>query len=204
MILYIPVPLLWNVQLPLPRKLLYGCWLCTGIFIMIATLLRCILCLQDVSQINVGTIWSIRETVCVLMSRNKSERIPDPVQFVGIIAVNLPVLKPFFGKAKHAISSAKSSKKQSSSSGNVLPDSHRLSHIDRFGKKRTVHALSNMTGASEEHMVGGFSSVVGSQADLTQNGQRPSSSSPRSTDEQDGIHITQSYEISHSSKKSIV
>lgn len=63
MILYIPLPLLWNVRLPLRRKLLYGVWLCTGVFMMTATLLRCILCLQDVSQINVGTIWSIRETV---------------------------------------------------------------------------------------------------------------------------------------------
>jgi hypothetical protein len=63
MILYIPLPLLWSVQLPIRKKLLYAFWLCTGIFIMTATLLRCILCLQDVSQINVGTIWSIRETV---------------------------------------------------------------------------------------------------------------------------------------------
>lgn len=63
MILSIPIPLLWTVQVPLRKKLLFGFWLNTGIFIMIATLLRCIICLQDVSQINVGTIWSIRETV---------------------------------------------------------------------------------------------------------------------------------------------
>jgi hypothetical protein len=69
MILFIPMPLLWSVRLPLQRKLLYGFWLCTGIFIMTATLLRCILCLQDVSQINVGTIWSIRETVRFLRLR---------------------------------------------------------------------------------------------------------------------------------------
>lgn len=45
------------------RKLLYGLWLCSGVFIMIATLLRCILCLQSADNINLGTIWSIRETV---------------------------------------------------------------------------------------------------------------------------------------------
>lgn len=44
-------------------KILCGMWLCTGLFIMVATLLRCILCLKDVDSINVGTIWSIRETV---------------------------------------------------------------------------------------------------------------------------------------------
>ena len=42
---------------------MYGLWLCSGIFIMVATLLRCIICLGDAEEINVGTIWSIRETV---------------------------------------------------------------------------------------------------------------------------------------------
>lgn len=63
MILYIPIPILRTVQLPLRRKILFGIWLCSGVFIMVATLLRCILVLQDASQINVSTIWSIRETV---------------------------------------------------------------------------------------------------------------------------------------------
>lgn len=46
-----------------PSKIICSLWLCTGIFIIIATLLRCILCLQDAQSINLGTIWSIRETV---------------------------------------------------------------------------------------------------------------------------------------------
>ncbi|KAH6859293.1 hypothetical protein B0T12DRAFT_453888 [Alternaria alternata] len=135
MILFIPLPLLWGVRLPFKRKLLYFFWLCTGIFIMTATLLRCILCLQDVSQINVGTIWSIRET------------------FVGIIAVNAPILKPFFTQAKKAVSSGKPSH---NSSGNGLPDSLRLSHVERKGKKRTVHDITNMDtmmNESEEHII---------------------------------------------------
>lgn len=43
--------------------MLCGLWLCTGIFIIAATLLRCIICLRDVKSISIGTIWSIRETV---------------------------------------------------------------------------------------------------------------------------------------------
>ncbi|KAI8255384.1 hypothetical protein K4K58_012228 [Colletotrichum sp. SAR11_239] len=43
-------------------KIICSLWLCTGVFIIIATLLRCILCLQDAQSINLGTIWSIRET----------------------------------------------------------------------------------------------------------------------------------------------
>ncbi|KAK1762312.1 hypothetical protein QBC33DRAFT_286648 [Phialemonium atrogriseum] len=67
-------------------------WLCTGLSITVATLLRCILCLKDVDSINVGTTWSIRET------------------FVGIIAVNVPVLGPWIARtAVRTISTAKSS-----------------------------------------------------------------------------------------------
>ncbi|ETS85373.1 hypothetical protein PFICI_03398 [Pestalotiopsis fici W106-1] len=75
-ILYIPMPLLWAVKMPLRRKVLCGFWLSLGFFIIIAALLRCILCLSDPTSISLGTIWSIRET------------------FVAILAVNIPVLKP--------------------------------------------------------------------------------------------------------------
>ena len=59
----IPVPLLWKVKLSIKRKLIIGLLLCSGVFIMIATLLRCILSLRDIQGINISTIWAIRETV---------------------------------------------------------------------------------------------------------------------------------------------
>lgn len=84
MILWIPLPLLWRVKIELrkyefkhsfltfvadtddyDRKLLFGLWLCTGIFIITATIVRCVICLGDAESINTGTIWSIRETVLV-------------------------------------------------------------------------------------------------------------------------------------------
>ncbi|RLL96873.1 hypothetical protein CFD26_105499 [Aspergillus turcosus] len=74
----IPVPLLAKVRLELRRKLVIGLLLCGGIFIMCATLLRCILSLKDIDSINTSTIWAIRET------------------FVAIIAVNAPCIKPLF------------------------------------------------------------------------------------------------------------
>ena len=125
---------------------------------MTATLLRCILCLQDVSQINVGTIWSIRETV-FLPLHQPSHPTNNPQQFVGIIAVNFPVLTPFFSKAKKAVSSAKTSK--DSSSANALPVHLRLSHVDRKGKKRTVHEITGLDtemNESEEYIVQGAAS----------------------------------------------
>ncbi|KAF2745776.1 hypothetical protein M011DRAFT_405699 [Sporormia fimetaria CBS 119925] len=136
MILYIPLPILWNVQLPWKKKLLCAFWLCTGVFIVIATLLRCILCLQDVNQINVGTIWSIRET------------------FVGIIAVNLPVLKPFLTRATRRITSIKDSKTKPRESDDPVGDVLRFSKVQRRGKKRSVHALTENDDSSQEHIVG--------------------------------------------------
>ncbi|EAW12317.1 uncharacterized protein ACLA_062820 [Aspergillus clavatus NRRL 1] len=77
----IPVPLLAKVRLTLRRKLIIGVLLCGGIFVMCATLLRCILSLQSIDSINTSTIWAIRET------------------FVAIIAVNAPCIKPLFSSS---------------------------------------------------------------------------------------------------------
>lgn len=62
-IVSIPLPLLWTVKLSIKRKLAIGVLLCSGVFVMIAALLRCILSLKDIDGINVSTIWAIRETV---------------------------------------------------------------------------------------------------------------------------------------------
>ena len=58
-----PIPLLWKVKLTSGRKIAVGLLLCSGIFIMIATILRCVMSLHDIQGINVSTIWAIRETV---------------------------------------------------------------------------------------------------------------------------------------------
>ncbi|EEU46894.1 uncharacterized protein NECHADRAFT_5929, partial [Fusarium vanettenii 77-13-4] len=86
-IVSIPVPLLWTVKLSIKRKLIIGVLLCSGVFIMIATLLRCVLSLRDIQGINTSTIWAIRET------------------FVGIIAVNAAAIKPLFSASRWLISS---------------------------------------------------------------------------------------------------
>ncbi|KAJ0159521.1 hypothetical protein CTA2_9541 [Colletotrichum tanaceti] len=120
MILYIPLPLLWSVRMPLGRKIMCTMWLCTGVFVIVATLLRCILCLKDAKSINLGTIWSIRET------------------FVGILAVNAPVLGPWIAKNASAVRSRASKNR---SSGND-PDS--ANHIVTIGAKDSAHRLERL------------------------------------------------------------
>ncbi|RSL87674.1 hypothetical protein CEP52_015456 [Fusarium oligoseptatum] len=97
-IVSIPVPLLWTVKLSIKRKLIIGVLLCSGVFIMIATLLRCVLSLRDIKGINTSTIWAIRET------------------FVGIIAVNAAAIKPLFSASRWLISSKGSSRDKGTSS----------------------------------------------------------------------------------------
>lgn len=63
MIVATPIPLLWKVKLTSGRKVAVGLLLCSGVFIMIATILRCVMSLHDIQGINVSTIWAIRETV---------------------------------------------------------------------------------------------------------------------------------------------
>lgn len=45
------------------RKAICTLWLCTGVCMIVAALLRCILGLQRVHYINYTAIWAVRETV---------------------------------------------------------------------------------------------------------------------------------------------
>ncbi|OAR02043.1 hypothetical protein LLEC1_06127, partial [Akanthomyces lecanii] len=62
LILYIPLPLLWVVKIPLAKKIIYSLWLTTGIFVIVASLLRCVLSIRHANEVDVSTIWAIRET----------------------------------------------------------------------------------------------------------------------------------------------
>ncbi|TQW00983.1 hypothetical protein V2A60_002011 [Cordyceps javanica] len=97
LILYIPLPLLWVVKIPLGKKIIYCLWLTTGVFVIVASLLRCVLSIRYANEVDVSTIWAIRET------------------FVGIICVNAPILGPWLVKKgsvwAHSISSSRHSSK---------------------------------------------------------------------------------------------
>lgn len=79
-ILAIPLPLVWKVQIPLARKIVIGILLSSGVFVITAALLRCVLSLISVANIGNSTIWGIRET------------------FVSLIAISAPAIKPLFNR----------------------------------------------------------------------------------------------------------
>ncbi|KAK6218427.1 hypothetical protein QIS74_06307 [Colletotrichum tabaci] len=177
MILYIPLPLLWSVQMPLARKIICTMWLCTGVFIIIATLLRCILCLQDAESINLGTIWSIRET------------------FVGILAVNAPVLGPWIAKNASAVRS-RASKNRSKTGGD--PDS--ASHIVTIGAKDSTHRLERL-GKDGRSLRGlGWTEIDNDSEERIMETQNDVSVSAKRSDEVVGngptIHVKTTFEVS--------
>lgn len=155
-ILMIPLPLLWKVRIPIQRKLAIGVLLCSGIFIVIASILRCVMSLKDIQGINVSTIWAIRET------------------FVGIVAVNAAAIKPLFSRS-HWLKS--SSGGRGESQGNNAPGSYDKNYgyplgdnalvtigsaktKDRLHKSRRRNSLGVTTemadNSSEEHIVKGL------------------------------------------------
>lgn len=81
---FIPIPILWKVQIPLRRKIMVGLLLCSGLFIITAAIIRCVLSIQNIRSIDTSGVWAIRET------------------FVTILAINAPCIKPLFGSSNHA------------------------------------------------------------------------------------------------------
>jgi hypothetical protein len=60
------------------RKILVGALLGTGVFIIVAALIRCVLSLLSISSTDVTAVWAAREMV------------------VAFVAVNAPAIKPLF------------------------------------------------------------------------------------------------------------
>ncbi|KAH7175632.1 hypothetical protein EDB81DRAFT_939765 [Dactylonectria macrodidyma] len=186
-IVCIPVPLLWKVKLTLKRKLIIGVLLCSGVFIMIATLLRCILSLKDISGINTSTIWAIRET------------------FVGIIAVNAAAIKPLFSASRWIGSSKGSSGNYKSSGYGSNKYGLPLGTIGGTGAGPSA-ASSNrhrkmMTdlgdNSSEEHIVQKADySKKPADFNAYQNDIRAGSTNSDRSGHQNGIMVTREYEVS--------
>ncbi|KAL4727780.1 hypothetical protein ACLX1H_004469 [Fusarium chlamydosporum] len=81
LILFVPIPLLWKLQIPIHKKFVIGLLLSSGAFVIAAAIVRVVLTLTaNPSAITINA-WGVRETL------------------VGIATVNIPVLRPLFSRA---------------------------------------------------------------------------------------------------------
>ncbi|KAK4108571.1 hypothetical protein N656DRAFT_761243 [Canariomyces notabilis] len=189
-IVSIPVPLLWKVKLDIRKKMFIGILLCSGVFIMIAAVLRCVLSLRDIEGINISTIWAIRET------------------FVGIIAVNAASIKPLFSATRWLTSSKGSGDRYNANSSGK--DGHALATIGGSGaprnppsKNRYLETELADPPSSEEHIVGSGnknSTDYGNGFHPNNGGFHSSIRAGSTTSERsghhDGITVTTTYEVS--------
>ncbi|KAL4866581.1 hypothetical protein BDV12DRAFT_187336 [Aspergillus spectabilis] len=111
-LVWIPIPILVRLQ---AKKLMIGALLCSGIFIIVAALLRCSLALSNINKINVAAIWAVRET------------------FVAIIVVNAPAIKPLFNM------STWTNRSKAAGSSN---DNYALSSTSKSRTARKTHTVS--------------------------------------------------------------
>ncbi|KAG5927496.1 hypothetical protein E4U42_002173 [Claviceps africana] len=144
LILYIPLPLLWVVQLPLSRKIVYGLWLTTGVFVIAASLLRYALSIEKSTDVDVSTIWAIRET------------------FVGVISVNAPILGPWLIRkcsfiAQTVVSKSSSSGVNSKAKGvsvvTIGRKGYRFDRVKKDGKRLDPPGWTTIND-SEENIIG--------------------------------------------------
>ncbi|EFQ97341.1 hypothetical protein MGYG_00380 [Nannizzia gypsea CBS 118893] len=128
LLLSIPLPLLVKVRIPLARQMVIGLLLCGGVFIMVATLLRCILSIQSINGINISTIWAIRES------------------FVAILAINAPCIKPIFSPRAWTVTSDESSPGDSENPSSLGTGSYQLSKVSkssRFDQLSTLRTVDD-------------------------------------------------------------
>ncbi|KAM0218614.1 hypothetical protein ACHAQD_006737 [Fusarium lateritium] len=81
LILCIPLPLLWKLQVPVRKKIVIGLLLSSGAFVIAAAITRVVLTLADNPSALTINSWGVRETL------------------VGILTVNIPILRPLFTRS---------------------------------------------------------------------------------------------------------
>ncbi|KAF4473821.1 hypothetical protein FAGAP_12848 [Fusarium agapanthi] len=81
LILGIPMPLLWKLQVSFRKKLVIGLLLSSGAFVIAAAITRVVLTLSANPSALTINAWGVRETI------------------VGILTVSIPILRPIFSKS---------------------------------------------------------------------------------------------------------
>jgi hypothetical protein len=172
-ILSIPAPLLWKLKIPIYRKLVIAALLCSGLFVITAAIIRVVLTLgANASALNINR-WGVRETI------------------VGIVTINLPILKSLFNKSFWSPSSFKSSSFSHGTSRNVNGGSGTGPY--ELGSKVSARKLSSGHWDVEAEGSGG----MGSRSEETLNvvGKMGNDSEERIFQRTHGITVQETYHV---------
>lgn len=190
----IPIPLLWHAQIPLHRKLFLGVFFASGIFIILAILLRTFYSLRSLTDLLIATQWATREYL------------------VTAIVVSAPAIKPLFSRRLWGLKTSKNR----SGAGYHYGDyqvSHGSGMRSRVGGSKadghsTVIESRNRGEQSGTSASGKAFEMHWSRKGGNQKIRLPSEASQehivgysRSSDEEAGIHVTETYGVSSSDPK---
>lgn len=152
-ILIIPIPMLWRLKLPWTRKLAIAALLSSGIFVIAAAVIRAVLTLgQAPSTLNINR-WGVRETI------------------IGLLTVNVPILRPIFTRSFWSIGAYRPSTKTGTGSGGTSSgtggggglNSSSLPWSTTSGKQRRMHSKGHSYGRGTFELQS--TSDVGDRAD---------------------------------------
>ncbi|KAI0116639.1 hypothetical protein F4776DRAFT_282565 [Hypoxylon sp. NC0597] len=189
-IMAIPLPLLWQVKIPLSRKLILGFLFSSGIFIIIATLLRTVYSLRSLLDLLVATQWATREYL------------------VTAFVVSAPAIKPLFSRRLWGLkgSTRTGSDDRYGSGGSGL----------RSGKGSKAHSHSVVVESQANGGNSGSSSGGGKAFEMPSRGwagrkgnnpkiRLPSEASQEHivqySDEEAGIYVTETFTVSSEERK---
>jgi hypothetical protein len=145
LILITPIPMLWNLRVGLRRKMGLSLLLFPGVFVIAAALIRVIMSLQaSPNALNINR-WGIRETLA------------------GIIAVNIPILRPMLLKAFWVpgdMSSEGESRSKSAFGNRSNPKKWTISSSSGLSRRGQQHLSSNNHELQDDVEMGSKNNTV--------------------------------------------
>ncbi|KAI1090057.1 hypothetical protein F5B19DRAFT_464893 [Rostrohypoxylon terebratum] len=183
-IMAIPLPLLWHVKIPIWRKIILGFLFGSGIFIIIATLLRTVYSLRSLLDLLVATQWATREYL------------------VTAFVVSAPAIKPLFSKRLWGMkgSTITGSGDRYGSGGSALRStkgSKGVSHsVSVESQSNAANAGTSSGGKAFEMPTRGWPGRKGSNGKIRLPSEASQEHFVNYSDEEAGIHVTETITVS--------
>lgn len=122
--------------------------LCSGLFVFVVSIIRLVLTLGDINHMSTLAIWAIREMVRSKGISFLQFAIADIYQFVAVLCVNAPCVKPLFSSSSWLKGSGYSSGKK------YTPDSNR-NEVPLHKVNKDLYPITDLSvhiHASTEHI----------------------------------------------------
>ncbi|KAI8966067.1 hypothetical protein F5Y11DRAFT_343759 [Daldinia sp. FL1419] len=182
-IMAIPLPLLWQVKIPTYKKLILGVFFSSGMFIIVATLLRTVYSLRSLLDLLVATQWATREYV------------------VTAFVVSAPAIKPLFSRRLWGLHVSTIQSGTYESGGSGLRSGKSLKGNSHSVVVETQNnAVGSSSGGKTFEMSRGWSKKPSNQKIKL-----PSESSQehfaRCSDEEAAIYVTETFTVSSEEKR---